>query len=328
MLRWLSLWFAMCIIICCSPLSVFAQETEPAVEEEPPGETVTPPPPPRQLTYECVEWSAKPFEYQGMLMAPVADVFTWVGAAGYADQGGKLWRAEGYGKRVQLTLKSGEKVVMVNGEKALLPCPLVQRDDRYFIPLRWVADLFGASLDTARIPRAIVISTEDSRRLLPLAFTPYSRIGLCCWRDGELRGRSLNAASILGRVRQTLKARLKAQGITAVEVPSFEAARKKGLPLTLVAAYAEENSGTYQLSGHEGTDVSLTLTLRDGQGEYIDWEDSIYGYTPTSLLVSSLSEVRSRARRMAIDELYGELSRWQPAPPVKDCWWHEYWEKL
>lgn len=269
----------------------------------------------------CLEWSAAPYESQGMLMVPLGEAFAWFGCPGSAE--GARWETSGTRVKVRMTLKGGQTQAAVNDELVTLPQPMQKRGDRHFVPLRWVAGVCGGSLEGDRIPGALVVHTPDGVRLLPRTLLPYQRIGLACWVH-SLRGRAPGAGQIAARLRSSLRAKLAAQGITLVEKPSVSAAVAAGLPATLVAEYFEEYGGEYQQSHHEGTDVTLTLRLRDERGGDTGWSQSVYGESPWSVLVGSLSEVRSTARREAISSLWSELANWQPAPPDSRLWWQRW----
>jgi hypothetical protein len=93
---------------------------------------------------ESIETDVPPYQSKGTVMVPMRAIFQWLGAEVGFDSGTGLITA----KRGEQTvsLKPGDKAATVNGEEKTMSTPAESKDGRTFVPVRFVAESFGADV--------------------------------------------------------------------------------------------------------------------------------------------------------------------------------------
>jgi len=98
------------------------------------------------------------YTYQ-RVMIPVRFVSEALGAKVEWDVNTKTVKMIRSGKTI--TMKLGEKQALINGERYLFESPAVMKDNRVFVPLRFVSEIFGSKVEyLAKEKTALITSGE------------------------------------------------------------------------------------------------------------------------------------------------------------------------
>ncbi len=105
-----------------------------------------------------IEPDVEPFYADSRIMAPVRAVFESLGALVIWDENLKCATGKMGEREVVLTL--GSNIITVDGEKVEMDTVLLEKDDRVFAPIRFVAESFGFKVCYHDESRTAVISKE------------------------------------------------------------------------------------------------------------------------------------------------------------------------
>ena len=112
------------------------------------------------LMCETIQTDAPAYQSKGTVMVPMRAIFEWLGAVVSFDSA-TGWITATRGEQV-VSLKPGDRTATVNGEKKTMSTPAEGKAGRTFVPVRFVAEAFGAAV--AWDQQTNVVSVEDGDR--------------------------------------------------------------------------------------------------------------------------------------------------------------------
>lgn len=108
--------------------------------------------------------SPNPFVEKGRTLVPVRGVFEQLGLDVSWDQ--KTNTATITGDDVKIVMKSGSKQVTVNGTQTTIDVPVLKKDNRLFIPLRFVSEEAGIDVKWDQGTNTVYLSTAPKGTLI------------------------------------------------------------------------------------------------------------------------------------------------------------------
>ncbi len=109
---------------------------------------------------------ATPITINGHTMVPLRSVFEWLGAeVKWIPQALSIYASRG--DDIIVLMRLDESEATVNGQKVPLPQPPVQRDGVTYVPLRFSAEAFGATVGFDAATGAITITDGERVGLIP-----------------------------------------------------------------------------------------------------------------------------------------------------------------
>jgi formylglycine-generating enzyme len=120
---------------------------------------------------EPIKTDAPAYQSKGTTMVPMRAIFEWLGAEVSFDSATGLITAK-RGEQV-VSLKPGDRTATVNGESKTMSAPAETRQGRTFVPLRFVAEAFGA--DVGWDASTGTVTVKDGVNSGTLLVAPVSR---------------------------------------------------------------------------------------------------------------------------------------------------------
>jgi len=123
--------------------------------------------PARGLSEERLSFDAKPFFYQGITMVPMRGIFEWLGTeVGYEN--GLIRAVSGEAGGHTIELRVGEPKALLDGKETLLSVPAVVQQGHAFVPLRFVSEALGASVEYDASAHGIRLLKGEKQGFLPM----------------------------------------------------------------------------------------------------------------------------------------------------------------
>lgn len=120
------------------------------------------------LNGEALTFDVQPQLIDNRTMVPLRKIFEAMGAVVDWNDDTQTVTATKGNEKVVATINS--KNVYINGETKTLDVPPMVIDDRTLVPVRFVAEAFGANVDWDEATRTVVIGTADSTISKSLTF--------------------------------------------------------------------------------------------------------------------------------------------------------------
>ena len=113
------------------------------------------------LMCEPIKTDAPAYQSKGAVMVPMRAIFEWLGAEVSFDSatGGITAKR---GEQI-VSLKAGSKTATVNGETKTMSASAESRNGRTFVPVRFVAEAFGAEVGWDQQTNTVIVEAGDRR---------------------------------------------------------------------------------------------------------------------------------------------------------------------
>lgn len=149
------------------------------------------------LNGEALTFDVQPQLIDNRTMVPLRKIFEAMGAVVDWNNDTQTVTATKGDERVIATINS--KNVYINGETKTLDVPPMVIDDRTLVPVRFVAEAFGANVDWNEVAQTVIIGTKQSRPEISLTtdvlttYKEYSHFGIKYkvpieWKDPTVNG--------------------------------------------------------------------------------------------------------------------------------------------
>ena len=121
------------------------------------------------LAAEILSFDAQPFQHQGTTMVPMRGIFEWLGAE-VVYYKGEITAITGEGAdRREIHLREGQQKATIGGQEVTLAVAPLTRDNRTYVPLRFVAEALGALVEYDAGARRITITKGAKQGALLVA---------------------------------------------------------------------------------------------------------------------------------------------------------------
>jgi len=113
-----------------------------------------------QLNDKEVFFDTDPYFLNGRTMVPLRGIMEAVGATvGWDSVSGSIWASKG---DIKVEMKNDSNIVKVNGEEREMDVPIQVKYNRTHVPVRFMAEIFGAEVDFIRDKNMVTIRMENS----------------------------------------------------------------------------------------------------------------------------------------------------------------------
>jgi len=113
-----------------------------------------------QLNDKEVFFDTDPYFSNGRTMVPLRGIMETLGATvGWDSANGLIWASKG---DIKVEMWNNSNIIRVNGEERTLDVPVQVRYNRTHVPLRFIAEIFGAEVNFLSDKNMVTISLENS----------------------------------------------------------------------------------------------------------------------------------------------------------------------
>ncbi len=124
------------------------------------------------LMCEPIPTDAPAYQSKGTVMVPMRAIFEWLGAEVSFDSA-TGWMTAKRGQQV-VSLKPGDRTATINGEKKTMSVPAASKAGRTFVPVRFVAEAFGAEVAWNQQTNAVSVEAGDRLGTIFVDRRPHS----------------------------------------------------------------------------------------------------------------------------------------------------------